>query len=83
MNKLLNETLKKHGMDKPQLPKKPEEGKCTGCSEEFEDEELDCVDECPDCGYMTCENCASDSSRGGSAEHSTKLPLPLVLSTAH
>ncbi|KAG8999972.1 hypothetical protein FRB93_012908 [Tulasnella sp. JGI-2019a] len=41
MNKLFNEALKKDGKGAPQPPKKPEEGKCTGCNAKFRDEEED------------------------------------------
>jgi len=36
---------------------------CTGCGIEFGDEYV--VDqECPDCGYLTCESCSCSNSKG-------------------
>ncbi|KAF8830032.1 uncharacterized protein C8R40DRAFT_1063898 [Lentinula edodes] len=46
------------------IPKsKPRTTHCTGCDLKFtEDDPVD--QECPDCGYLTCESCSCHNSRG-------------------
>lgn len=63
MNKILQDLMKAKGLDKPSPPKAPKKGRCTGCDCKFT-EDYECDQECPDCGYMTCESCSCDHSQG-------------------
>lgn len=44
---------------------RPPTDRCTGCNRRFREEDDGPCDECPDCGYLACESCASHHSRGG------------------
>ncbi|KAI0671123.1 hypothetical protein C8Q78DRAFT_973674 [Trametes maxima] len=41
----------------------PNKKRCTGCNVKFS-RDYPCEDECPDCGYVVCESCVSDTSNG-------------------
>ncbi|GJE89825.1 zinc finger MYND domain-containing protein [Phanerochaete sordida] len=60
LQKVLNEFNAKQEAQKPARPAK---GRCTGCNTRFDDDDY-CDQECPECGYQTCESCACHSSRG-------------------
>lgn len=43
---------------------KPRRTHCTGCNTRFSEDDVYVDQECPDCGYMTCESCSCSNSRG-------------------
>lgn len=47
-------------------PPKPRKTHCTGCNGKFKDDWLEVDQECPDCGYITCESCACSNDLGAS-----------------
>lgn len=52
-------------------PQKPRKTHCTGCNGKFKEDWLEVDQECPDCGYITCESCACSNSLGAT--------MPLIL----
>ncbi len=74
MNKILREMQEKAEGEEARKPlKRPPTNRCTGCNHRFqnsddEDWEED-RDECPDCRYIACESCVSDTSNGKSLSY--------------
>ncbi|KAI0090995.1 hypothetical protein BDY19DRAFT_984056 [Irpex rosettiformis] len=65
----MNQLLKKINQEyhERQRSSKPDPDRCTGCNLKFPDEEEEencCADECAECGYLVCEDCSVDTSRG-------------------
>ncbi|EPQ52660.1 hypothetical protein GLOTRDRAFT_131898 [Gloeophyllum trabeum ATCC 11539] len=58
---MLNKINDEH--DKREAQKRPAPGRCTGCNVKF-NRDYPCDQECPDCGYMTCESCSCSNNRG-------------------
>ncbi|CAA7271611.1 unnamed protein product [Cyclocybe aegerita] len=55
---------KREEEEKINPPPKPRKTHCTGCNERFKEDWVEVDQECPDCGYITCESCSCSNSRG-------------------
>ncbi|PBK94875.1 hypothetical protein ARMGADRAFT_1011742 [Armillaria gallica] len=81
MNKILREIQEKAEEEEARKPlKRPPTNRCTGCNHRFqntddEDWEED-RDECPDCGYIACESCVSDTSNGSCYCQNSNFGVP-------
>ncbi|KAK0454125.1 uncharacterized protein EV420DRAFT_1273366, partial [Desarmillaria tabescens] len=82
MNKMLREMQEKAEEEEAKKPlKRPPTNRCTGCNHKFEDgndedwDEED-RDECPDCEYIACESCISDTSIGSCYCQNSNFGVP-------
>jgi len=66
INKLLFEMQQKQEEEENKRgpPPRPRITHCTGCNGKFKEDWLEVDQECPDCGYITCESCSCHNSKG-------------------
>ncbi|KDR81711.1 hypothetical protein GALMADRAFT_59073 [Galerina marginata CBS 339.88] len=65
INRMLYDMEQKHEEEEAKKPvQKPRKTHCTGCNGKFKEDWLEVDQECPDCGYITCESCSCHDSKG-------------------